>query len=66
MHTFKGNKTTIHYNSDMSGECIIYNKETEQEVKVSCEDILEFVANYVREQKIGNLEQMETKDILGI
>ena len=66
MHTFNGKKTIIHYNSDMSGDCIIFNKETEQEVEVPCEDILDFVANYVRSQKIGKLEQMETKDILGL
>ena len=66
MHTFNGDKTRIHYNSDMSGDCIIFNKETEQEVRVPCEDILDFVANFVRGQKIGKLEQMETKDVLGI
>ena len=66
MHTFEGNKTRIHYNSDMSGDCIVINKETEQEVRVSCEDILDFVANYVRIQKISKLEQMETKDVLEI
>ena len=66
MHTFKGKKTTIHYNSDMSGDCIIFNKETEQEVVVPCEDILEFVADYVRSRKIGKLEQMDSKEILGL
>jgi len=66
MHTFEGNKTRIHYNSDMSGDCIIFNKEDKQEIRVSCEDILDFVANYVRIQKISKLEQMETKDVLGI
>lgn len=66
MHTFEGNKTRIHYNSDMSGDCIIFNKEDGQEIRVSCEDILDFVANYVRIQKISKLEQMETKDVFGI
>lgn len=66
MHTFNGNKTRIHYNLDMSGECIIFNKETEQEIKVSCEDILEFVAEYVKIQKISKLEQMDSEEILGL
>lgn len=66
MHTFNGNKTRIHYNSDMSGDCIIFNKETEQEVKVSCEDILEFVAEHMRIQKINKLEQMNSAEILGL
>lgn len=66
MHSFNGNKTTVHYNSDMSGDCVIFNKETEQEVEVPCEDILEFIADYVRSQKIGKLEQMDSKKILGL
>lgn len=66
MHTFNGKEITIHYDSDMSGYCDIIDKETEQGLTVPCEDILDFVANYVRSQKIGKLEQMETKDILGI
>lgn len=66
MHTFDGNKIRIHYNSDMSGDCIIFNKEDGQEIRVPCEDILDFVANYVRNQKISKLEQMETKDVFGI
>ena len=70
MHTFVGKKTRIHYNSDMSGDCIIMNEETKESVKVSCEDILDFVADYVRFQKIykleQKLEQMKTKDILGL
>ena len=66
MRTFNGKKTTIHYNSDMSGNCIIFNKETEQEVEVPCEDILDFVADYVRSQKIGKLEQIDSKKILGL
>lgn len=66
MRTFNVKKTTIHYNSDMSGNCIIFNNETEQEVEVPCEDILDFVANYVRSQKIGKLEQIDSKKILGL
>lgn len=66
MHTFDGSKTRIHFNSDMSGDCEIIEKESGNSVKVPCEDILDFVADYVRGQKIGNLEQMGSKDIFGI
>ena len=66
MHTFDGKQVRIHYNSDMSGDCFIVNKETGQRVDVSCEDILDFVANYVRNRKIEILEQMGTDDVLGI
>ena len=66
MHTFTGEQTRIHYNSDLSGDCDIINIDTGQSTTVPCEDILEFVAEYVRRQKISKLEQMETKDVLGI
>ena len=66
MHTFSGKKTIIYYNSDMSGDCIIFNKETKQEVKVPCDDITEFVAERVRNKKISKLEQMDSKEILGL
>ena len=66
MQTFNGKKTRIHYNSDMSGDCIIFNKETEQEVNISCEDILKFVAEYIKIQKISKLEQMNSAEILGL
>lgn len=65
MHTFNGKKAAIHYNSDMSGNCIIFNRETEHGTEVPCEDILDFVAEYVRSQKISKLEQMDSKEILG-
>ena len=66
MYTFETKKTTIHYNSDMSGNCHIINSETGEVVEVPCEDILDFVASYVRMQKIGKLEQMDTKELLRI
>jgi hypothetical protein len=50
----------------MSGDCFIFDKKTKQEMEVPCEDILDFVANFVRNQRIDKLEQMETKDILNI
>lgn len=66
MHTFDGSKTRFHFNSDMSGDCEIIEKESGRSMKVPCEDILDFVANYVRNEKIGKLEQINTNDILGI
>lgn len=66
MHTFNGKKTRIHYNSDMSGNIIIQNKDYDLELSVLGEDIIDFVAEYVRSQKIGKLEQMDSKEILGL
>lgn len=63
MHTFVGrNKTRIHYNLDMSGECIICD-ESGQSVKVSCKDIMDFAIEGIREQKISELDQMEAAGI---
>ena len=66
MHTFKGEKTRIHYNLDMSGTCNIIDMETECEVTVPCEDIVAFVAEYVRSQRVGEIEQMGIKEVLGL
>lgn len=66
MHTFNGKKTRIHYNSDMAENIIIQHKDYELELSVLGKDIIDFVAEYVRKQKISKLEQMESKEILGL
>lgn len=66
MHTFEGNSCRIHFNSDMSGDIHICDKGSNREITVDGQDILDFVANYVRRERISKLEQMETKDILEV
>lgn len=66
MHTFEGKSCRIHFNSDMSGDIHIVKKDSDKEIKVDGQDILDFVANYVRSEKISTLEQMEMKEILGL
>ena len=67
MHTFNGKETIIHYDSDVAtGKVIIRNKHYDLELSVSGEDIIDFVAEYVREEKIGKLEQMNSKEVLGL
>lgn len=66
MHTFNGSKARIHFNSDMNGDCEIIEKESGTSIKIPCEDILDFVADYVRSQRIGMLEQMSTENILDL
>ena len=61
MHSSKINETQFHYNSDMSGKVIIMVND--QEIKVEGNDIIEFVLNRLRDEKIGQLEQMETDDL---
>lgn len=67
MHTFEGKSCRIHYNSDMSGEVYICDKNTDKELKIESQDILDFVADvadYIRSERIGTLEQMSTDSIL--
>lgn len=81
MHTFNGkNGTTIHHNGDLSGEVIITRRSGRKDyrgellpeitfddnVRLDGEDLIEFVADYVRMQKITKLEEMSTEDVLGI
>lgn len=66
MHTFDGKSCRIHFNSDMSGEIHICDKDSYKEIKVDGQDILDFVANHVRRERISKLEQMETREILGL
>jgi hypothetical protein len=63
VHTFTGKKCRIHHNSDMSGDAIISSDDAEQ-IKVPVSDILAFVADHIRTEKISQLEQMTDKDIL--
>lgn len=64
MHTFEGKSCRIHHNSDMSGEVHISDKNSDKELVVEVQDILDFVADYIRTKKIGMLEQMSTDSIL--
>ncbi len=67
MHSFHGKSVNIHYDADVkTGKCVIINKETGQEIRVLGSDLLDFVAEYIREQKIIKIENTGTTDILGI
>lgn len=58
MQTFNGKETTIHYNSDMSGDCKIIDKKTNTEMEIPCEDysdeFLEEVAQIAANAKANN------------
>lgn len=67
MHSFHGKSVNIHYDADVkTGECVIINKENGQEIRVLGSDLLDFVAGYVKEQKIANVKSAGTTDVLGI
>ncbi len=64
MHTLTTARgTTFHYNSDLSGDVIIVSPGyMDTTVPAIC--LLEFVADYVRGEKIAALEQATTRQIL--
>lgn len=67
MHSFHGKSVNIHYDAEVkTGECIIINKENGQEIRVLGSDLLDFVAGYIRKQKITKIESAGTTDILRI
>ena len=65
MHSFHGISCNIHFNLDLSGEIIIYEKETTKEVRIEAQDILDFVAQkYIQCELIGKIESMSTRELL--
>lgn len=66
MHTFNGKSCNIHYNSDFSGEAIVYNKNDNTETRVETQDLINFVAEYVRTKKVSYLENMNSDEIFGV
>lgn len=64
MHTFEGKSCRIHHNSDMSGEVHICDKNSDKELVIDAHDILDFVADYIKTERIRMLEQMSTDSIL--
>jgi hypothetical protein len=73
-HSWEGkNGTGITYNPDLSDVRVrgwtVGEDEYGTEVCLDIEDardLLEFVADYVRREKISRLEQMSTQEILGL
>lgn len=74
MHTFNAHhdKTRFHYNSDMSGEVWIEIPsfgplgEDAGRLKVSGRDLLEFLAERVRDMRQSQLEEMPISHLLGL
>ena len=44
MNTFDGKSVKVFHNSDYSGDCIIVNKETNEEMNILTDDLIDFVA----------------------
>lgn len=66
MHSFDGKSCIIHHNGDFSGESIIYVRNMDTDFCVDTQDLIDFVAEYVRSNKICKLENMDSDEILGV
>jgi hypothetical protein len=64
MHTFVRGETVFNYNADLSGKVRI--KVSDGEILVPGEDLLEFIAQYVRSQKIALIEKQSGREVLGL
>ena len=63
-YTFKGDSCTITHNGDLSGPAQIIGM-TGQSIVVDAEDLLRFAADFLRLEKISELETAHWRDILG-
>lgn len=63
MHTFNGRTCTIHYHSDFSKVIIVRHKPLEKEL--DGQDLLDCVAEFIRRERIADLEVAPTEIILG-
>ena len=73
MHTFTGKKgTRIHFDSGCyDGEIIISNMNTpDMEIRVSTEDIIDFVASLIKDERIAQFEEhldnMDSFELFGL
>lgn len=68
MHTYRypGSRFVIHHNSDLSGNIHIVEVGSNKQLMIPSEDILGFIASFVRDQRISELEQATDHEILQI
>lgn len=64
MHTQRVNDTLFLYNSDLSGVVVI--QRGDDEIEVPSEDLLSFVAEHVRSERMSALEQASFRELLGL
>lgn len=59
--------TRFMYNGDMSGDVSIYRNENDViDFSVPGKDLIEFIADYVRREKITELENATIAQVLGL
>lgn len=62
-HTFKGESCVIHYDGAFDGDVSI-NNGYGPTISVSIDDLLQFAAEYARQEKISKLETAHWRDVL--
>jgi hypothetical protein len=65
MHTAELKSARFHYNSDLSGKVIITTVDGDS-IEVDGNDILSFVAEFIRMERIDKIEQLTTDELLGM
>lgn len=65
MHTLEYAKTTFNFNSDLSGDVRIVTANG-GEIEVPGYDLVCFVAEYVRRQRIYEIESMHVHEVLNV
>lgn len=66
MEMFEGNTCSISYHGDGSGEVYITPKDTEEECRVSFEDLYKFVMKVKTEQIEAKVESFVDKFVDGV
>ena len=67
MHTYNYENYTFNYNSDLSGEVIIYDTlKPNEQIEIEGHALVEFVAEFIKNKKIAELENATTSELLGI
>lgn len=68
MHTFESEQHYFFHNGDYSGEVQIAPKfyQKDDGVVLEMKEILDFVAQYIRRNKISKLEEASTEEILNL
>lgn len=64
MHTFEGKTIRIIHHGDCQGYCVLINKATDENMEIDSEDLLAYVAEYIRSERIQKIESMTVKDLL--
>lgn len=69
MHSFNSEGVTIHHNGDLSDDVYIERlgvSHVPESIKIPAKVLLDFVAGYVRDKRIGKIENMSTEEVLGL